>query len=80
MNKYSETVRRALRHAINTATENGGIMRDCAAVLRGGGSVPPFAPGEAGAVAADAIATDHEQFAADCRRELDGTAGEEDDG
>ena len=72
MNKYSETVRRALRHAVNSAAENGRVMRACAATLRKGAAVPFFAPGEAGAVAADAIARDHEQFAADCRRELDG--------
>ena len=72
MNAYSETVRRALRLAINTAAENGRVMRDCATTLRKGGAVPFFAPGEAGAVVADALAADHEQFAADCRRELDG--------
>lgn len=82
MSKYSETVQRALRLALNSAAENGRTMRACAATLRAGGSVPLFAPGEAGAAAADAIAADHERFAADCRRELDGTgvAGENTEG
>lgn len=72
MSGHSETVRRALRLAVSSAAENGRTMRACAATLRKGGSVPFFAPGEAGAAAADALAADHEQFAADCRRELDG--------
>lgn len=67
---HSETVRRALRLAADAAAENAVTMRGCAAALRAGGPVPPFAFGEAGAIAADALAADHERFAADCRREL----------
>ena len=76
MSRHSETVDRALRHAVNTAAENARTMRGVARTLRAGEAVPFFAPGEAGAIAADYIAADHERFAADCRRELDGTAEE----